>query len=67
MIFQNHTRVSVWALSALLSFGSIAMGACTNPPGDVAETTLEVEIVTLFVGPEKLECAGVGPQECLQV
>ncbi|MBE9138104.1 DUF4377 domain-containing protein [Nodosilinea sp. LEGE 07088] len=26
-----------------------------------------MEIVTLFVGPERVDCVGVAPQQCLQV
>lgn len=66
MAFQRSSRMPILALSALLGLGSITMTACT-PPDEAAETAPNAEVVTLFVGPEKAECVGVAPQECLQV
>ncbi|NEQ44975.1 MAG: DUF4377 domain-containing protein [Leptolyngbya sp. SIOISBB] len=53
-------------LSALLGLGTVAIAACTAPE-ESAETSPDAEIVTLYVGPEKVECVGVAPQQCLQV
>jgi heat shock protein HslJ len=36
-------------------------------PTENPETTPETEVKTIFVGPEKVDCVGVGPQECYQV
>lgn len=60
-------RLSTLALSALLGLGTVAMAACVPTADGNEESTSDVEIVTMFVAPEKVECVGVAPQECLQV
>ena len=59
-------RLSAWTLAGLLGLGS-AIAGCTAPPEDSAATLPDAEIVTLYVGPEVVECVGVAPQDCLQV
>lgn len=45
----------------LLAVGVATGGlACGSSP-------TEPEIITLFVGPQLLDCVGVGPRKCLQV
>ena len=61
-----QSRLSSVALSVLLGLGTGAIAACTAPE-ESADTTPDVEIVTLYVGPEKVDCVGVAPQQCLQV
>ncbi|MDX1413703.1 MAG: META domain-containing protein, partial [Candidatus Promineifilaceae bacterium] len=39
----------------------------STPDSAEAELPPEGEIVTMYVGPEEVECVGVGPQTCLQV
>jgi hypothetical protein len=60
-------RLSTLALSALLGLGTVAIAACVPNADGNEESTSDVEIVTMFVAPEKVECVGVAPQECLQV
>ena len=60
---QNATML---AMSVLLGSGTIAIAACTAPDPST-ETAPDAEIVTLYVGPEKVDCVGVAPQECLLV
>ena len=60
-----QSRLSSVALSVLLGLGTGAIAACTAPE-ESADTTPDVEIVTLYVGPEKVDCVGVAPQQCLQ-
>ena len=60
---QNATML---AMSVLLGSGTIAIAACTAPDPS-PETAPDAEIVTLYVGPEKVDCVGVAPQECLLV
>lgn len=47
------------------------VGGPTTPSGDgdtlPADSASEATIETFFVGPERVDCVGVGPQECLQV
>ena len=60
---QNATML---AMSVLLGSGTIAIAACSAPDPST-ETAPDAEIVTLYVGPEKVDCVGVAPQECLLV
>ena len=60
---QNATML---AMSVLLGSGTIAIAACTAPDPST-ETAPDAEMVTLYVGPEKVDCVGVAPQECLLV
>lgn len=60
-------RLAPLALSALLGLGTVSITACVAPAEDPEERAADVEIVTLFVGPERVPCVGVAPQECLQV
>ena len=65
-----------WMLSLLL-LSTLLLGACVavDPAGDSMTDSGENQTVpdqqgeeiTLFVGPERVDCVGVAPQECLQV
>lgn len=56
-------RLSIKSLMTLLFSGLFLMAAaCTPTAGSEAADTL-----TMYVGPEKVECVGVAPQECLQI
>lgn len=66
MPHADQNRLSTLTLSVLLGLGTVAITACTAPE-EAAETAPEAEIVTLYVGPEKVDCVGVAPQQCLQV
>jgi hypothetical protein len=59
-------NATILAMSVLLGSGTIAIAACTAPES-TTEMTPDAEIVTLYVGPEKVDCVGVAPQECLLV
>jgi hypothetical protein len=59
-------NATILAMSVLLGSGTIAIAACTAPES-TTETAPDAEIVTLYVGPEKVDCVGVAPQECLLV
>lgn len=39
----------------------------TTNPTETPETQKTANIVTMFIGPKKVDCVGVGPQKCLQV
>ncbi|WP_204141387.1 DUF4377 domain-containing protein [Halomicronema sp. CCY15110] len=66
MINSLKIRFATLTLSVVLGGGTLAIAACTAPD-PAAEMTPDVEIVTLYVGPETVDCVGVGPQTCLQV
>ena len=66
MSAQIGSRLSAWKLVGVLGVGS-AIASCTPSPEEPAEIMLETEVVTLYVGPETVECVGVAPQDCLQV
>lgn len=66
MTMTHRTRFSTLALTVWLGVGAMAIAACTVPE-DTVETAPAGEIVTLFVGPETVDCVGVAPQQCLQV
>ena len=60
----------IWIALALaaLSLALLGCGAETgseNGSDDVAET--ESEVVTMYVGPELVDCVGEGPMLCMQV
>ena len=59
-------NATILAMSVLLGGGTLANTACTTPE-PAAEPTPAAENVTLYVGPETVDCLGVGPQTCLQV
>ncbi|MGF1460237.1 MAG: DUF4377 domain-containing protein [Leptolyngbyaceae cyanobacterium] len=69
MVKVTFRRISTRLLPALLASTTLWLSACTAPENatDGVDEADEVEIVTLYVGPEKTDCVGVGPQECLQV
>jgi heat shock protein HslJ len=69
-------RYSLLGVVLMMTVAMVA--ACTPtggaPAGDIAEPTAETEegsemteIKTLFVGPDLVDCVGVGPQTCMQV
>ena len=66
MSAQIGSRLAAWMLVGVLGVGS-AIASCTPSPEEPAEVMLETEVVTLYVGPETVECVGVAPQDCLQV
>ena len=66
MSAQIGSRLAAWMLVGVLGVGS-AIASCTPSPEEPAEIMLETEVVTLYVGPETVECVGVAPQDCLQV
>lgn len=45
-------------LAALVVVVGLAAGACGSLTGP--------DVITLFVGPRKVDCVGVGPRTCLQ-
>jgi hypothetical protein len=68
---MGKTSVS-GVLSGLLCTALITMVACTPPPldepmGSQEQVDPEGEVVTLYVGPERVDCVGVAPQRCLLV
>jgi hypothetical protein len=65
MLLRN--RFSVGTLFVLLGMGTVAMTGCVAAPVATEESVPEMEIVTLFVGAEQVDCVGVAPQQCLQV
>jgi hypothetical protein len=50
-----------------LGVGTLAIAGCVGTPDASEEMAPDVEIVTMFVGPETVDCVGVAPQTCLQV
>lgn len=63
-----------WLLVLFLLAGLTALAACgsadpTEPaPDDVEPPQMaEGELKTLYVGPELVDCVGVGPMQCMQV
>ena len=64
--------VSLILVCALLLSACVAVGPASDAAGDAtipaANQTIPVtEEITLFVGPERVGCTGVAPQQCLQV
>ena len=59
-------NATILAMSVLLGSGTIVIAACTAPETST-ETAPYAEVVTLYVGPEKVDCVGVAAQECLLV
>jgi heat shock protein HslJ len=53
-------------LLVVVLFISTLLAACSPATAATPEQTDE-NIVTIFVGPEKADCVGVGPMECLQI
>ena len=49
----------------------LAVSACSSDGDSTdaasAEPTTQGEVVRMWIAPEKAECTGVGPMECLQV
>ena len=58
---------SAGTLAVLSGIGTVAITGCVPPPTETEATNPAMEIVTLFVGPERVDCVGVAPQQCLQV
>lgn len=71
---RNHKNAR---MLGLLITGALLLGACmpiSAPAGDAAGGTVppagiseEFETKTLFIGPERKECVGVAPMQCMQV
>ena len=66
MLRQVRPQVSSLTLAVVLGLGTVSLTACVATP---EETTAmpEGEVVTMFVGPEQVDCVGVAPQQCLLV
>jgi hypothetical protein len=60
-------HLAIGGLSVLLGVGAVITAGCVAPTTNPEESRPDVEIVTMYVGPETVECVGVAPQECLQV
>lgn len=67
MATSTFSQASAIALSVLLGFGTGAIAGCVSTPENSEEPVPDAELVTLFVGPEKVDCVGVAPQKCLQI
>ena len=66
---QSHQAVlPASLLSLLLGFGSVTVTSfLMSPPSMAVDMESEMGVVTLFVGPERVDCVGVAPQKCFQV
>ena len=78
---ENNTackKTSFTALSLIVVTAVTALSACTPPeapetanpseaPSQVTPLDSEGDIVTLYVGPEQVDCVGVASQKCLLV
>jgi heat shock protein HslJ len=57
-----------WLLMVILLTALAACGSAEPAPNDVEPpTAAEGELKTLYVGPELVDCVGVGPMQCMQV
>lgn len=63
----RHSLFSAGTLAVFSGIGMVAITGCVLPPTETEATSPDMEIVTLFVGPEQVDCVGVAPQQCLQV
>lgn len=64
----TYLRLKLMAAAWALLVGLVwAATGCTAPPDSEPSTAVESEEVTLFVAPERQDCMGAAPQECLLI
>jgi hypothetical protein len=63
----HQTLLPAGLLSVVLGLGTVALTGFLVSPAVAEDPASEMGVVTLYVGPERVDCVSVAPQTCYQI